>query len=284
MAIILVVNPRPRRRVFGLLRSATGGSSWVRVRTVDYNDNSVSDKTARIRATRTIVLYSTSSGAIEFISTIWIKSGWINEVHWIVLRVGIAVERLRVSEVITAIRGIGLYEAMPFTCVAAHHGVVAAVAISFVGCVAMRLEGLVAAACSLTTPGIEIYCARNCAGAVSYTLTLRDRILMHPTPLIALLNGQQLIPEIYIAAQQGAAATNLTYYLTTQDTGAQVVRRSALNFLHAQPITIIALGQRRARCVSLLTSSIISIALIAVVDQISGRVIAHRRTSPRISH
>jgi hypothetical protein len=42
---------------------------------------------------------------------------------------------------------------MPFACVAAHHRFIATVALSFVGRVAMRLEGLIAAACSFTAQG-----------------------------------------------------------------------------------------------------------------------------------
>jgi len=82
----------------------------------------------------------------------------------------------------------------------------------------MRLEGLVAAAGSFTAPGIEIDSARDRTRAVSNALTLRDRILMHPTHLVALLNCQHLITEIYITPLQAAAAPNLTYYLTAQDT------------------------------------------------------------------
>src|SRR5215204_5964278 len=134
---------------------------------------------------------------------------------------------------------------MPFTGVATHHRFIATVPISFIGGKAMRLEGLVAAACSFTAPGIQIDSARHRATAVRNALALRHRILMYPTHLIALLNGQHLITHIYIAALQAAAATKLTYHLTAQDTRAQVVRRcAALNFLHSQSITIIALRQR----------------------------------------
>jgi hypothetical protein len=47
-------------------------------------------------------------------------------------------------------------------------------------------------------------------------------------------------------------------------------------------ITIVALRQGRGGSVGLLTHGIIRIALIAVVGEIAGSVIAHRRASPGI--
>src|SRR5215213_1387251 len=106
---------------------------------------------------------------------------------------------------------------------------------------------------------------------------------MHPTHLVVLLNGQHLITEIYIYTLKAAAATKLAYYLTTQNTRAQVVRRhAALNLLHPQTIAIVALRQHRARSVCLLPGSIVLIALIAIVGEIAGSIVAHARAVPGI--
>ena len=49
-----------------------------------------------------------------------IQTKRIDKVHGIVLHVGIAIERLRIGQIVTSVIRIRLHEAVPFACVATH--------------------------------------------------------------------------------------------------------------------------------------------------------------------
>src|SRR5258707_5320694 len=162
---------------------------------------------------------------VKYGAYIGLKPRWIRKVHGIILSVSIAIEGLRITQVVTTLIRIRLVEAVPFARVAPHHCFVATICVSFVIGKAMRLESLVAAGRGLPAPGIQINCADDAAVDVSHALALGHRVFMHPVNRALLLDGNHLATCIHIATRPGAAGVDLCNYLTTQDRRTQVVGR-----------------------------------------------------------
>ncbi len=74
----------------------------------------------------------TADTNVEDRELLTIRSTWINEVYRIVVRIGVAIEALRIGRVVTAIVGIRLRKAIPIGMITAHHGFIATVVVAFV--------------------------------------------------------------------------------------------------------------------------------------------------------
>ena len=84
------------------------------------------------------------------------KSSWIDKIHWIILHIGIAIKRLRIRWVVSAIVWIGLRESHPLSRIPAHHCFIPAIRIALVSGVALGLERLVVTGSCLSTPRVEV--------------------------------------------------------------------------------------------------------------------------------
>ena len=88
------------------------------------------------------------------------------------------------------------------------------------------------------------------------------------------LHRQQGPALIDVTTHPGAARIHLGNHLTAKNRRPQIVRRgSTFNFLHPQPIAVIALRQGRARRVGLLPRGIIGVTLITIIGEIAAGVV-----------
>src|SRR5216684_489360 len=103
----------------------------------------------------------------------------------------------------------------------------------------MRLEGLIAAARSLASPGIEIDDADYIPQIICHALRLCDWILVYPTHSRR-LHCDHLPAEIDVAPGPCSTTIDFSNHLSTQDSASQVIlRRAVLSFLYPQPIAVI---------------------------------------------
>src|SRR5213593_3309686 len=127
----------------------------------------------------------------------YVESARINKVYRVALCIRIAIEALRIAEVVAAVVRIRLIKSIPIGVMPAHHGVIATIRIAFVSCIAMWLKCRVAAARSFATPRVEINYTRYVTRSIGDSLGFGYRILETPVNS-AVLNRHHLAAKINV--------------------------------------------------------------------------------------